>query len=127
MLATLAIASIAMGPSPSAAVADMAARGRRDRADRIEHVSRTDDGTRSTDSKSDDQPVRADEGGASFIAPASAKPAEVQGGSPTLTSPTPLWLSTAPIHSHVAAQDESIVPSQQFKHTSHQPNAPPIR
>lgn len=125
-LAAVAIASIAVGPSPSAAAAEMTARHKRDQSTRLANPTPVDGQTPASqgNDESNDAPEAAD-GIASFVAPASAKPADMQGGSPTIGHLPPHW-ALVPTLRGSSIESVDVPDSNRGLHRPpHQPNAPP--
>lgn len=124
-LAALAIASIAVGPSPSAAEAEMTARVKRDRA--VRHAdSAPVDSQDAPESDSGGKPIRASDDIASFVAPASAKPADMQGGTPTIASHASNWNDAPADGRSIVVGSQNHPSKRQIERLPYQPNAPPI-
>lgn len=123
-LVALAIASIAVGPSPAAAAAEMSARSKRDRESRPKEKS-ADKSPQNTTSKSGDHTSEAEDAAASFVAPTSAKPADMQGGSPIPGSLPAECNVLSPATNSLVVPSGVIISIWQPHRLPHQPNAPP--
>ncbi len=115
VLGVLAIASIAAGPSPAAAAAEMTARVKRDRA--------ADQSSNPSDKSSNEN--AASDVVASFVAPASAKPADVHNVGPALGALYPCRTTSAASTWFEIDSSESFRLPRQTKRLPNQPNAPP--
>lgn len=124
LLAAMAIASVAVGPSPSAAAAEMSARSKRDRAHQeANHPARPDSSkSRPSDSSKSDgarDPY-------SFVAPTSAKPADMQGGAPVF-GVVPIIGAIVPTTDQSLLDDtHALIAVCPLHCLPHLPNAPPL-
>lgn len=115
VIGVLAIASIAAGPSPAAAAAEMTARVKRDRA--------ADQSSSACDESSTEN--AASDVVESFVAPASAKPADVHNVGPALGTLYPCRTTSAASPWFEIDSSESFRLPRQAKRLPNQPNAPP--
>lgn len=117
VLGALAIASIAAGPSPSAAAAELTARVKRDRA--------TQQSTDSQAPESAPDQAQTKDTIAPFVAPTSAKPAEVHGTGPSFIALLPCVLDADPAYGKSPIESDDSTIRLQSHRFPHQPNAPP--
>ena len=117
VLGALAIASIAAGPSPSAAAAELTARVKRDRA--------TQQSPESQNPVSEPDSAQTKDTIAPFVAPASAKPAELHGTGPSFIALLPCVLDADPAYDTSPIESDDSTLGIQSHRSPHQPNAPP--
>ncbi|MCB9853836.1 MAG: hypothetical protein H6819_12120 [Phycisphaerales bacterium] len=103
----------------------MTARVKRDRASRPSEPENSETQF-PRDSDSGGKPVHASDAVASFVAPASAKPADMHGGTPTFATHLPCWKEAPAADRSIVVGARPVVAKRQFERSPLQPNAPPM-